>query len=203
MPGGRATPYFNKLKTLGNDKIIRYVNNGGIYFGICAGAYYAGTNVFFETDIKELAIIQQCELNLINADAVGTLYKQLHIHPYSRDFASSAAVKVRWLKDNESHTAHYHGGPYFKPHGDNVTVLAQYDIIQAQFPAIVMQKHGQGLAVASGLHIENSASALSKMLSQLTITDPHAHQVITELKQGEPSRAALFAKLMQKIAANR
>lgn len=60
MPGGRATPYLEKLKVRGNQKIAEYVQSGGVYFGICAGAYYASRNVFFETDIKDAAVVQQC-----------------------------------------------------------------------------------------------------------------------------------------------
>ena len=48
MPGGRATPYIEKLKVQGNQKIIEYVRNGGVYFGICAGAYYASRKVFLK-----------------------------------------------------------------------------------------------------------------------------------------------------------
>lgn len=96
MPGGRATPYLEKLKVRGNQKIAEYVQSGGVYFGICAGAYYASRNVFFETDIKDAAVVQQCGLNLIDADAVGTLHRELGIAPYSQDFRSMAAAKVLW-----------------------------------------------------------------------------------------------------------
>lgn len=82
MHGGRVTPYMHKLKVLGNAKIAEFVKKGDVYVGICAGAYYASRKVFFETDVEELFIIQECGLNLINADSIGTLYKELQLSPY-------------------------------------------------------------------------------------------------------------------------
>ncbi len=204
MPGGRATPYIEKLKVQGNQKIIEYVRNGGVYFGICAGAYYASRKVFFETDIKELSIIQECGLNLIDANAIGTLYKELNISPYTMDFNSIAPVKVRWLKDNQSHTASYHGGPYFSPiAGSRLQVLAEYELNGKSLPAAVMQPHGQGIAIASGLHIEDSGKSLRRILFDLRKEKARAETVINVLEAEEPSRRALFEKLMQKIYISR
>lgn len=204
MPGGRATPYLEKLKKQGNEKITSYVKNGGIYFGICAGAYYASRKVFFETDVKDLCIIQECGLNLIDADAIGTLYKELNISPYTRDFQSIAPVKVRWLADNETHIACYHGGPYFKPAlGSSLQVLAEYELNGQKLPAAVMQKQGRGIAVASGLHVEDSAQSLREILTRLNKKDEHAEDIIQKLEAGEALRRALFAKLMSKITPTR
>jgi len=48
MPGGRDIPYFNRLKGKGNEKIRKYVENGGKYLGLCAGGYYASSKIEFE-----------------------------------------------------------------------------------------------------------------------------------------------------------
>ncbi len=200
MPGGRATPYIEKLKVQGNQKIASYVENGGVYFGICAGAYYASHQVFFETDIQELCIIQQCGLNLIDADAIGTLYKELNISPYTMDFNSIAPVKVRWLADNASHIASYHGGPYFKPLPESpLQVLAEYELNGVSLPAVVMQTHGKGLAIASGLHIEDSGKDLRHILFDLRVDKKRAEKVVNTLEENETSRKALFEKLMFQI----
>lgn len=200
MPGGRATPYIEKLKVQGNRKIAEYVKNGGIYFGICAGAYYASRKVFFETDVKELCIIQECGLNLIDADAIGTLYKELNISPYTMDFNSVAPVHIRWLKDNERHIAGYHGGPYFAPvPASSLQVLAEYELEGKRLPAAVMQQHGKGIAIASGLHIEDSGKSLRRILFDRRPEKAWAEKVVAALEAEEPSRKALFEKLMQKI----
>lgn len=204
MPGGRATPYIEKLKVQGNQKIREYVDNGGVYFGICAGAYYASRKVFFETDVKELSIIQECGLNLIDADAIGTLYKELNISPYTRDFDSMAPVKVRWKEDKESHIASYHGGPYFAPMPQSpLQVLAEYELEGKTLPAAVMQTRGKGVAIASGLHIEDSGKDLRRILFDLRIEKARAETIVTALEANEPSRQALFNKLMEKIKLER
>jgi glutamine amidotransferase-like uncharacterized protein len=200
MPGGRATPYMEKLKVQGNQKISDYVRNGGIYFGICAGAYYASRTVQFETDIKELSIVQQCGLNLIDADAIGTLYKEFAISPYTLDFTSIAAASVCWKKDGENHISCYHGGPYFKPKKDSpLEVLAEYNINGKNLPAVVMQKHGKGFAIASGLHVEDSGENFREILFALRKDREQAEKVIAVLEKNENSRLALFQKMMRKI----
>ncbi len=204
MPGGRATPYLEKLKVQGNQKIRQYVEEGGVYFGICAGAYYASKKVFFETDVKELSIIQECGLNLIDAEAIGTLYKELNISPYTMDFNSIAPVKVCWKEDNASHIANYHGGPYFKPiPNSSLQVLAEYELEDKKLPAAVMQKHKRGVAIASGLHIEDSGKDLRRILFNLRKEKERAENIIATLEANEPSRLALFKKLMQKISSKR
>lgn len=203
MPGGRATPYLQKLQTQGNRKIAEYVENGGIYFGICAGAYYASRQVMFETDIKDLAIKQQCGLNLIEADAIGTLYKELEISPYSNDFNSIAATELCWLPDKGHHIANYHGGPYFKPYSETkVTVLAEYILKSGKLPAIVMQRHGKGAAIASGVHIEDSGASLRHILRyNMQTENKRIRHAIKKLEGAEETRQALFGKLMRHLKA--
>lgn len=204
MPGGRATPYLEKLKVRGNRKIADYVNNGGVYFGICAGAYYASRNVFFEADIKELAVVQQCGLNLIDADAIGTLHREFGISPFANDFTSVAAAKVLWCADNELHIASYHGGPYFKPAAENnVQILAEYELDGQRLPAAVMQRHGLGVAIVSGLHIEDTGRHLRSIIRELGVDVPAANRTAFALEKGENSRQALFGKMMEKIKHRR
>ena len=94
MPGGASTPYRHKLETLGNDKIRRYIQNGGIYYGICAGAYYACRQTEFEKDIPESSIVEEYKLDLIDAKAIGTLYKELGIEPFSKNPRKSQKSEV-------------------------------------------------------------------------------------------------------------
>ena len=48
MPGGVALHYAQKLNGAGNQMIKTFVNQGGTYLGICAGAYYASKEVEFD-----------------------------------------------------------------------------------------------------------------------------------------------------------
>lgn len=196
IPGGAGTPFRHKLEYLGNDKIRSYVENGGIYYGICAGAYYACRQTVFEADIPELKIIQQCGLNLVDGNAVGTLHKELHISPYAKSAAAAAAVELIWADTGEKHTAHYHGGPYFQVETEeNCRVLAYYDL-NPPLPAIISKKFGRGTAVLSGVHYEDDGKTMLRSVHQLQPDFDAAVQVARKLCETEPSRLQMFRKLM-------
>lgn len=188
MPGGASTPYRHKLETLGNDKIRRYIQNGGIYYGICAGAYYACRQTEFEKDIPESSIVEEYKLDLIDAKAIGTLYKELGIEPFSKKPTSSAAVE---LLDNEGNiiTTHYHGGPYFElAQTENIEVLARYNLQEFK-PAVISCSYGRGKVILSGVHYEDSGDVLAKVIS-------NTFQTAQILQKNEASRRLFFNKLM-------
>ncbi|HCU58416.1 MAG TPA: hypothetical protein DIC64_00350 [Alphaproteobacteria bacterium] len=199
MPGGAATPFLEKLKVQGNEKIKDYVHQGGHYLGVCAGAYYACTKVAFETDIEPLAIVRNHELlDLVEAEAVGTLHKELGIRPYMKNEASGATVKLKWA-DDEIHYAHYHGGPKFEALKDGCEVLATYADIKGEPPAIIAQTFGRGRVVLSGVHFEDKGADLKKALHALRVDIKEAARIADELEQNEPSRKQLFDKIMRSI----
>ncbi len=195
MPGGAGTPYRHKLQVLGNDKIREYVQNGGIYYGICAGAYYACRQTEFEADIPELKKVTECGLNLLEGRAIGTLYKELGIRPYDKNAASSAAVELIW-NDNSKYTAHYHGGPYFEPFipAEN-EVLARYNLAGKQ-PAVIGRNYGKGKVILSGVHFEDKGEMLLKSIYALKIDSEQAENVAAKLASAEDSRQALFNRIM-------
>ena len=195
MPGGAGTPFRRKLEVLGNEKIREYVRDGGIYYGICAGAYYACRETVFEEDIPELRIISSCGLNLVEGRAVGTLYKEFGIRPYAKDAASTAAVNLIW-QDQEQHTVYYHGGPYFDLAANaDPDILAVYDT-EKKLPAIIRQTYGNGQVILSGVHYEDKGAVLQKTLHHLRLDSAEALQVAAKLSAGEPSRLRLFHKMM-------
>ena len=195
MPGGAGTPYRHKLQVLGNDKIREYVQNGGIYYGICAGAYYACRKTEFEADIPELKKVTECGLNLLEGRAIGTLYKELGIRPYDKNAAWSAAVELIW-SDNSKQTAHYHGGPYFEPFNlDENEVLARYNLAGRQ-PAVIGRRYGKGKVILSGVHFEDKGEMLQKSIYALKIDSKQAKKIAEKLAQAETSRQALFNRIM-------
>ena len=55
MPGGRSLPFYKTLGKTGNQNIIQFVEQGGCYLGLCAGAYYAsGETIFANSTPLEL-----------------------------------------------------------------------------------------------------------------------------------------------------
>lgn len=199
MPGGAATPYMNKLQTLGNRIIRDYVAEGGVYFGICAGAYYASRKISFEQDIPGLALEQECGLNLIEAHAVGTLKKDFGLEPYWRPTVDNAAVtQVVWAADGEKHGVFYHGGPKFEKVQD-AEVLAVYEEAEGKPPAILARSYGKGLVIVSGVHFEDDAISVKSMLRRNAPSQERAQANYEKMQKYDETRAALMHKLMNKI----
>ncbi len=188
MPGGASTPYRHKLEILGNEKIRQYIQNSGIYYGICAGAYYACRQTEFEKDISASRIVEEYKLDLIDAKAIGTLYKELGIEPFSKNPASSAAVELLDC-DGNIITAHYHGGPYFELNKtENIQILARYNLQEFK-PAVISCSYGCGKVILSGVHYEDRGDVLAKVIGNTFPT-------VQKLQKDEVSRQLFFNKLM-------
>jgi len=194
IPGGAGTPYRRKLEIQGNEKIREYVRNGGIYYGICAGAYYACRRTIFEKDVPELSIISECGLNLVEGKAIGTLHKELNISPYTKTAASSAVVEILW-NDGEKYVSHYHGGPYFEVDAAECKVLANYNLPDKK-PAIVSGSYGRGKVILSGVHFEDKGQTLLNAVHRQRFDRRKAEKIYGDLAAQEPLRQALFNKIM-------
>lgn len=187
MPGGASTPYRHKLKVQGNEKIRKFVREGGVYYGICAGAYYACKQTEFEKDLPQSRIVAEYELDLLNAKAVGSLYKELNIEPFAKNPASAAAVEL-FDENGDIVAAHYHGGPYFELNETKGTeVLARYNI-EGFKPAVVLQSYGKGKVILSGVHYEDRGEVLEKSAA--------LPKIVRRLKEKEATRQVFFNKLM-------
>lgn len=198
MPGGEANPYRQKLQNQGNRLIYDYVVNGGTYFGICAGAYYACRETLFEEGIKNLEIIDSYGLNLIEGRAIGTLFRQFGILPYNKTASSQTVAGILMKDDNQKYLSHYHGGPYFELDAQkNQKIEAEYDIT-IRLPAVVSRTLGQGKVILSGVHIENSAPALSKLLHNKMPNLLRAEYICHRLAKHEIRRRQLFDILIKK-----
>ena len=71
MPGGADLPYCKKLNGIGNEKIRKFIEDGGFYIGICAGAYYACKRINFKG--KDYDVSGDRELGLFEGTAEGSL----------------------------------------------------------------------------------------------------------------------------------
>ena len=75
MPGGRDLMYLRKLKSEGCKKIKEFVEEGGSYLGICAGAYFGAEAVEFEKG-NALEVVGTRDLNFVKAKAIGPAYME-------------------------------------------------------------------------------------------------------------------------------
>ena len=125
---------------------------------------------------------------MLDAKAIGSLYKELNIEPFAKNPNSSAAVEL-FDESGEIVVAHYHGGPYFELNEtENAEILARYNLSGFK-PAVVLQPYGKGKVILSGVHYEDSGETLAK-----TLTD--THKTCTILQQNESARQSFFKKLM-------
>ncbi len=195
LGGGAATPYMQKLAGEGNDRIRDYVRNGGVYFGICAGAYYACRDIIFEHDVPALRIENGCGLNLAEGRAVGTLYKEYGLLPYALTSFSAKVVQIRFC-GGETYPALYHGGPFFD--GTDGEVLAVYDLPEPK-AAVITKTFGQGKVILSGVHFEDGAQTLARGLHDLRYDIQAAQKNADDMAAGEPRRREFFDIMMKLI----
>lgn len=144
MPGGADLPYCRKLDGEGNDNIRAYVEKGGTYLGICAGAYYGCEALEYHKG-REDEICAQRELAFAPAVAVGSIHDLAA--PYDLTLNSASVITLQ----NGLQT-YYHGGPYFRLNG-KVDILAYYNLPYIA-PAVIRTPVGKGMAILSGVHFE-------------------------------------------------
>ena len=73
FPGGADLPYVSALGPVGMQRIRSYVEQGGVYLGFCAGAYFASGAVSFEAGTK-LEVVGERHLKFYRGTAAGAAF---------------------------------------------------------------------------------------------------------------------------------
>ena len=148
MTGGWAVPYNRDLRNEGIAKIRNFVEQGGGFIGVCAGAFFAADFIYWENKRYEYL------LNLFPGSAQGPISE---IAPWPR---------FKLCRINLSKTPHpitigepasleslYYGGPWFDiPPGFKGDVIAYYDF--NNLPVMLAYEYGQGRVFLTGVHTE-------------------------------------------------
>lgn len=186
MPGGADLPYCKKLNGMGNKNIRAFVENGGTYLGICAGAYYACKDIEYHKG-RDDEICGPRELALIDATAIGSLPE---LAPYYNDrLQTVSAVALQTKHQANDIRAYYHGGCKFMLHEETM-IHAHYPLPDA--PAAIIEKAvGLGRVVLSGVHLEIGAQDLQfypmeegddpEILAKLVDNITNSHMLLTSL----------------------
>ena len=150
IPGGADLPYVSHLKSDTLQRIRKWVANGGIYIGICAGAYFASSSIEFEKDRPEYKICENRELALFEGSSLGAVFPNFE---YNTEKGSHAALLVD--ENARDFVTYFNGGCSFKYNeGDsNYVTLARYKEAN-MLPAIVFGFLGKGKVLLTGAHIE-------------------------------------------------
>ncbi len=149
MPGGRDRPYHAALKGAGNVAIRSFVENGGIYLGICAGAYYGCQRVEFDKGFP-LEVCEERELSFFSGTAVGPAYGKGTFEYQSEKGAFWAKIATA----NGIFFSYYNGGCFFEGDFTHTKILAHYLDLPNHPPAIIECPIGKGKAILSGVHLE-------------------------------------------------
>ena len=148
IPGGRDVPYQKKLKDKGVKEIKKFVENGGVYIGICAGAYFASSDFEFEKG-SPLEIIEKRDLCFYPKKAVGPALGNGKFSYYSENGALWPLIEFK--DHNYSCPIYYNGGCCFPEVSENEKVLGWYP---NDTPAIISTQILLGKAILSGVHPE-------------------------------------------------
>lgn len=156
FPGGYA-PYYNYwISKNGKDRIRNFVNTGGGYYGICAGAYFAVDRVEWGNRVYDDAA--GYDLDLFPGTGTGDEEKIADYYAgnwsmLTFDFENENTILSDYKAAPYTEDIIYLGGPYFTADaGAVVEVLATYNYNGK--PGIVAFQHDSGKVVLSGPHPE-------------------------------------------------
>ena len=166
IPGGADLPYCRKLNGEGNRRIIRFVEQGGAYLGLCAGGYYGSSRCEFEVGRKGMEVVGDRELAFFPGVCRGLAYPGFVYHSEEGARAVKLKVEKKHLPEGakvEDFRSYYNGGgvfvdaPRYKDKG--VEVLASFTEKLHVDPgegtaAVVYCKVGEGGVILTGPHPE-------------------------------------------------
>lgn len=183
MPGGRDLSYMEKLKGYGNLKIRSYVENGGSYLGICAGAYYGSGYVEFEKN-NPLEVLGERELKFTKSKAVGPAYKEPKFKYNSHNGARASLISYKSENTQKTCYMYFNGGCFFEK-ASKSEIIGKYNDLGSA--AILKKKIKNGKAVLSGVHFEcfyddfkNSFVDLF-LLEKLKSTDKQRNEIFEDI----------------------
>lgn len=148
FPGGYSGDYSTAINAAGNRALRGYTENGGAYFGICAGAYYAAGIIEWE------GARYFGELDLFEGTASGALNDIAPWPEYAlTDISLNPAHPVNRYQQHRLRVM-YFGGPSFHPNGRiAVDTIATWTELGNQ-AAIISFQYGSGRVLLCGPHPE-------------------------------------------------
>ena len=188
--------YCRTLNGEGNRRIRRYVENGGVYIGFCAGGYYGSKRCEFEVGNKVLEVVGARELAFFPGIDRGCAFPGFVYH-------SEKGAKAVELRVNKSilstgtvpnvFRSYYNGGGVFVDASNfadqGIEVLAEYTENLAVDSgngkaAVVHCKVGEGAALLTGPHPE--FVFLGRPADDWALTKPRFAAVNLEKKEAVP-----------------
>ncbi|KAK9893668.1 class II aaRS and biotin synthetase [Cystobasidium minutum MCA 4210] len=183
FPGGRDLGFLKALGEKGCDRIARWVReDGGRYLGLCAGAYFASSQIEFESGREGFEVKGERPLKFFGGTCKGTAFPGFLYD--SEDGARDAVISLEgalwkqvWPDSPPNLAIYYNGGGYFEEPSASeppTTVLARYEELPDRPVAGVLCQIGsRGKAVLWGVHPEHpSVTPASTPTSPLNAKEP-------------------------------
>ncbi|KAF9362699.1 biotin holocarboxylase synthetase [Mortierella sp. NVP85] len=213
IPGGRDIPYTRDLNGTVTDRIRAYVQAGGRFWGVCAGAYFASDRIAFEVGTP-LEVQGSRELKFFPGECRGVVYPGF---VYDSEQGANA-VDVQLNRDAfagdqlgfEETKLYFNGGGYFvdAEQYPNTQILGWYSPKNGGGASggaggedakpkavIVVCQVGQGQALLTGVHPEYDPAHLDAGNPEY---GPLPNVVTRLVETGRP-RVLLLRSLISKL----
>lgn len=201
LPGASHADYDTKL---GADNIIRlrkFVQGGGRFLGVCAGAYYVCRSLSWYAWDADTAKHKKPGIDFFNHHAHGPIRDFIHddlsLAHSQRTIGHIAAAEI--ITDKGSRTKLlYWGGPQLQERPED-TVLARFNTLAGKPPAIVQRDLGKGRALISSVHPEIPAAELALAIHGDTPLHDRARRAAEALVHEDSGRRIMWHKIMHRL----
>ncbi|WP_420421431.1 BPL-N domain-containing protein [Simkania sp.] len=195
LPGGKAGEYDEHLGEQ-VQKLKRFVIEGGLFFSVCGGSYFASKRTVYQLSTQE-CLDKTRELCFFNGVAQGPLI------PSDTDDISfhHGALQVRWKDTARKAPVLISGGGAFIPNeattGHEVLVSYEDPLIPKKLSAAVVKcRIGKGRAILSSLHLGYHASDIDVPVYKKYFPAHDWEQIVASLEGTEEFRVQCFADLL-------
>jgi putative intracellular protease/amidase len=159
IPGGSAKIESRNLGTAGKDEIRRFVKNGGLYMGICAGAYLASMEHKFDLGFLPLTVLDK--EHWFRADPENGPKLEVELTPLGMEIfgIDQAYVKIVYENGPIFSSPIEEPDPSFTPLGyfrSEVVADGGTPGVMLSAPAIVLSRYGKGIVLAISPHPEET-----------------------------------------------
>lgn len=203
LPGATdGTQYREKLYSkIIKENIHNYVENGGVFAGECAGAYYTCAQIKYKLDHPDKSKRKdKTGLGLMNTHAIGHLPELLHADEDRLGGGYQTAV-TRVTYNKKTAEILYWGGPKIDniENDPDIETIASYTDLPNQPIAIAKKKIGKGFAIFSGPHFCIDGHQMKERAKFHPQTRAFGETVANMLIEAEESRLELFNHMMTEI----
>ncbi|WWC68621.1 biotin-[acetyl-CoA-carboxylase] ligase [Kwoniella pini CBS 10737] len=207
IPGGRDLPFVEELtiKRKVTKRIKEYVDEGGRYLGICAGAYFGTSQVKFDVG-GSMEVTGNRDLAFFPGSSEGPTYPGFQYASENGSRAVSLFLEPSSSSSNSTHRSidhvYYNGGGHFilpSPTPSNTQVLARYADVEGEPIAAVLTKNGKGKSVLCSLHPEYP---LNDPPARLAINKLEHPPEVEEIEASDKARIEWVEELLLLLGLN-